>query len=286
MLYIFVIFGVIFILFVTLTGKYDFFMRNYFDKQLCKESVRTHSRLHIGGIEAFSDVKCPIEDKEIQKDSDINSELAYHLAECWDKYGEGRLKLFSNEWISTEKFCAVCKRLTFRDKEIIDSKEFIQYLQETPAPKEFSSDVFDKQTVSYYTYLTGYQTEELDLSKIPLGEYSIDTNGPYAVVFTYTKKGDLISEYTANIVGFGAIVGAISSTATIGSIRGIPFIGKAILGGKTILALGIAGTVGGAYAAAKIGGVPQQVDSAVALIPYNEEDLLRLDCNIFPVVSE
>lgn len=281
-LYVLIIFAFIMVLYLLLGGDINAYMKSYFEKLTCKKSVEMHSRLHVGGIEAFSDVNCPVRYKEVKKGSDINHALAFYMAECWDQYGEGRLKLFSNEWISTEKFCAICTHLKFDENKVIDAKSFLQYLKEKPAPIGFTYDVFGNKGVSYYTYLSGYKTEDLDLSNPKLGEYKIDTDKPYGIIFTYTKRGDLVSDYTLKAAGVGAIIGSTTGEAMVLSIKGIPFIGKAI-SGKAIMAIGLAGVVGGAYAAVRLGGVPQQIDSAVVLIPYDEIELQKLDCEIFPV---
>jgi len=285
-LYILIIFSVIFLLYVVLSGNYGNFLKSFFEKGVCKESVRSHSRGHIGGIEVFSNVNCPVEYETIEKDEDIKERLAYHMADCWDKYGEGRLKLFSNEVISTEKFCAVCSHIKFDEKTVINAKSFLEYLGDTPAPQKFSGDVFDERTISYYTYLSGYKTEELDLSNPEIGKYDINTDEPYGVLFTYTKKGDLVSVYTLREAVIGAGIGFIAGVTTgvlAPPIKGVPFIGKAVGSGKTVLAMGLVGAIGGAYGAVRLVGVPQQVDSAVVLIPYDEIELQKLNCEIFPV---
>lgn len=281
-LYVLIIFAVIMVLFVVLSGKYDAFLKKFFRREICKESVRMHSRLHIGGIEAFYDVNCPVEEKTIEKGQDIKAKLAYYMAECWDNYGEGRLKLFDNKWIGENKFCAICSHVKFDEKKVIDAKDFLEFLKNDYVPQEFSIDVFEKKDVPYYTYLTGYKTEELDLSTIPLGEYNIDTSAPYGIIFTYTKKGDFFSMRTLQLAGLGAIIGAIAGEAAILPLKGIPFLGKTIKG-RAALIVGIVGAAGGAYSSVKLGGISQQVDSAVVLIPYDEIELKKLDCEIFPV---
>jgi len=282
-LYFLIIFSVIMLLYVVLSGNYGNFLKSFFGKEVCKESVRSHSRGHIGGIEAFLNINCPVEYETIGKDEDIKERLAYHMADCWDKYGEGRLKLFDNQWISTNKFCAVCSHIKFDEKTVINTKSFLKYLRDTPAPQKFSWDVFDERTTSYYTYLSGYETEKLDLSNPEIGKYDINTDEPHGILFTYTKKGDLVSVYTLREAVIGAGIGFIAGITTGASIKGVPFIGRAVGSGKTVLAMGLVGAIGGAYGAVRLGGVPQQVDSAVVLIPYNEIELQKLNCEIFPV---
>jgi len=171
----------------------------------------------------------------------------------------------------------VCSYIKFDKKESIDANSFLNYLKETPAPTKFTSDIFKNKKKSYYTYLSGWETEDLDLNEIPIGAYDIVTDEPYGVIFTYTKHGDLLSVYALKTAAIGAGIGIISAS----TMKGIPFIGK-VIGGKFALAIG---ALGGSYGALKLWGVPQQIDAAVALIPYDESELQKLDCEIFPVKS-
>ena len=55
-IYALILFAVVMILVLVLGWKYDYWLTNFFGEKICKENIKDHSRLHIGGIEAFSDV--------------------------------------------------------------------------------------------------------------------------------------------------------------------------------------------------------------------------------------
>ena len=277
-----IIFLILFVVITVFLVNYKSYIQEKIPKKICKESVAQHARLHIRGMDFSTSIKCPVDYRPIGADKDIKSELAYYMADCWDKFGEGRLKLFDEEILSKKNLCVICNHITFKEKTKIDAKDFMDFLKDTPFPSEFDEEDNFEKDASYYTYLSRYKTKDLDTSNIKLGDYNIDTSVPYATVMTYAKKGNLNSFfYTATGIGakYGAVLGVIVLLVA-------PIPGTRVTAATLIISGGL-GAAGGAstggFAVAGVGGgITQNWDAGVLLVPYKTIELKKLNCDYLP----
>ena len=193
-----------------------------YDKQLCKTTVLANSKLRDPTAQIQQvDIKCPTRfttigldeittesgDNSISKDirckggllnkgtsddreskecllNTINEEVAGMIFDCWDQFGAGQLRVFSNYDLNRQ--CLVCGRVEFKEEV-----QNLFALQDLPISlSEFKTSKTDLtldnymrthnpalHKISYYEYTL----DSTDIYKYPYYDYSFDK--PYAVVF-------------------------------------------------------------------------------------------------------
>ena len=80
------------------------------DPAACKASIEAHLRFG-------TEINCPADTREIKEtdEQEMKRALADKLVDCWDTYGQGKKKLFSED---DEKFCVVCAVTEFKKKDV------------------------------------------------------------------------------------------------------------------------------------------------------------------------
>lgn len=250
-------------------------------KQTCKTSVQGHAKLKFRYADFSGEVKCPTVYLKINdKNEEIaKKKIADAMYGCWDQFGRGKLELFSDDSI----YCTICYRITF-DKEVKISG-ISEYLANKPAPG---------QKISYLQFLTTERTQNSDFLKELESKKIVDTidaskNNEYTIIFTHIKGKKYLEEYMEKAkytapgigliaIGFGVfkvggvIGGGVSTIAT--PIVGVP-VGAAISsGGALIMSIGALWT----YVAPLISGVPFEHISLISFIPYDAENMQKLNC--------
>jgi len=255
-------------------------------KKMCKADVYAKAAMGIKPLkfvqraaqllenkgEIISDVNCPTQNVTIKENLDTSQgqenakkEIAIAMYDCWDQFGEGQYELFD---ITTgiEMYCVMCHYITFEDKDKrID--DFIDYLQENTIPKD--------NEVTYYDYLTGFQTSEvikgfeqdvkgyIESHNVP----EIYTRYDYAVTYFYYKKS-YFDKLRASTVG--TVVGSFVSV-----IVAIFVPGGQVLAPVIMFAGGLGGFVLGSDTAA-------DWKSGVMLLPMDADKLFELGCTYLP----
>jgi len=222
---------------------------------------------------------CPIIYKKVKqygKDAHyINKMAADQMAGCWYKFGEGKVNLFSKKKGETTNFCAVCSVLSFKgeakNKEVLG---LVTLLANEEAPKLFGGQ-------KYVDYLANVVTnEEMRQDIINQDLSSINTANDYLVLFFFPKKG-----YTSELeaTGIGAKVGFGVGSGVSAALYFVPkgWIVKTIIrtvGGPTITvgASALGGWIG-SFFGHKTGS---EYGAEVLLMPYDEEALTALDCEL------
>jgi len=137
-----------------------------------------------GYTEDFSD------DTEARRKYNLDAAMAYELETCWRKVGEGKLPLFSEWKLETEKwykpemptFCVICSRIQFSDDDI--------YTDTSLSGRQLDLTTYlmrhqHKQSEdSIYVYL---QDPDLELSGLFTANYSYNVDHPQAVIFARTN---------------------------------------------------------------------------------------------------
>lgn len=259
------------------------------EKQICKTSVLTHSRLKLKYADFSGKINCPkIELKIDDKDENaVKGQIASSMFDCWDKYGRGKLELFSDDNV----YCTICTRITLNKD--IKVKGITDYLSNAHPENE---------KLNYLQLFTTEKPGESEYSKYlaSLGNRKIEdvldasVNNEYAVVFTYIKGKEKIknywekTKYTAPAVGtvalgFAVVKLGIGAGGVISAFL-TPFVGVPV--GTFISLTGGAMIVGGTYwagFAAYFSGVPFEHAAFLSFIPYDAESLQSLNCNEIPV---
>lgn len=259
------------------------------EKQICKTSVLTHSRLKLKYADFSGKINCPttklkIDDKD---ENAVKEQIASSMFDCWDKYGRGKLELFSDDNV----YCTICTRITL-NKEI-KVKGITDYLGNAHPKNE---------KLNYLQLLTTEKPGDSEYSKYlaSLGNRKIEdvldasVNNEYAVVLTYIKGKEKIAnywekaKYTAPAVGTVALGFAVVKLGFgAGSVLSFfltPFVGVPV--GTFISLTGGAMIVGGAYwagFAAYLSRTPFEHVAFLSFIPYDAESLQSLNCNEIPV---
>jgi len=257
----------------------------------CKASVTAYARINSLPDISFtdeatvssSDINCPTRYMTVEDEgqNQMRREIANLLAECWDDFGRGKLKLFRAD---DEKFCVVCSVFQFEDRSVrlTGLPSFLMV--------EKSSYYVEKKRVTYQEFLTGVRTsdEVVDQARGSMDQNYFDGSKRYAVMFTYYKKS-----YSSRIVGFiiGAAIGA-AGVLVGGAI--------AVLSGGTLTAAGVGvaikvmtlgAAIGGAIGAASTGGgvgggwatSGADWDAQVILSEYDVDALREFGCGSLPV---
>ncbi|MFO8016171.1 MAG: hypothetical protein R6U32_03640 [Candidatus Woesearchaeota archaeon] len=120
--------------------------------------------------------QCKTEDKEFntQDPEKAKRQLADLMSWCWYMVGEGAIKPFDSDWLSTSKKCFICYTVRFPYlKEPITPRDFLFFLQDE-----------GRKETTYYNYL---KYEEDKLVESPLVN-EVNSEGVYSVV--YSDPGD------------------------------------------------------------------------------------------------
>ena len=167
MLSLILVVAVILVLIVYGRGLFDF-GETYADDAECRQSIQQNANLRLGGFEFSSRINCPF--KEIEAAGDdvkIKALVADELYRCWNRWGEGRLELFSAD---EKTFCAVCSVITF--EETGEVKGLLAYLRQR---------IIAGGDETYWEYLTGMSAESTALARFDV----IDRSKPLSIFFTY-----------------------------------------------------------------------------------------------------
>ena len=270
----------------------------------CKASVERNARLHLRGIEFPTSVDCPAESLAITDVKTANEKIANSMYDCWYKFGEGKLNLFTDE----ATFCSVCTFIDVKTDKPVTGLPI--YLMENQIP--------DKSGRFYSDYLTGVNTPKAEqilgeLKKNPVVEDKADGNleggTTYATIFVYAKGFDelrklgetLTAKTFENKAGlmFGALGGltvgtslaggsALIGLATVGAVTGPP--GWIIVGGSILVGVTVGAVIGFFES-------PDHPESASLIVlrewdtqkdPEKAADILtdQLGCNYFPAKLE
>lgn len=272
-------------------------MNNVIIDQECWNSIEIHSRLvQATKSEVTPDINCPTKFETIkksEKEKNVNKEIASAWANCWGNWHRGRVELFN----SSGSYCHICNIITFEDRS--ELKNLYTYLNTYTVPGT---------QMKYFQYLSPFSTESIEyVQDIPeeldetrkkqLGDYITLNNEDYAIIFFYAKGEDQITKFLNNkrtetvlagsglaILGVGvttvaaaAFASALTAAATTGASLSWTPLGWVILGVTAITAGGVL-----IYAALTAGDNPQWITFS-AFLPYNEETLESLGCDIAPV---
>jgi hypothetical protein len=119
---------------------------------------------------------------------DIITEVLDKKVACYNSYFRGESEIFKPD-NNLNKYCAVCYKLNFTEKDIIFSgldyllaqemrKNRVESYIDIFAPKDFSEKYFRKE---------GYKNDFIKSNSIALNKEAINTSNEYLVVFTYHK---------------------------------------------------------------------------------------------------
>ncbi|MBI4439384.1 hypothetical protein HY638_00260 [Candidatus Woesearchaeota archaeon] len=194
------------------------------DIEACRASVYAHATFK-GQIGALKTIECPrrevvfyndkveidgnkAEDfKELNNDI-VNRYVAEELKNCWYMMGEGKLNVFKEELVGTNKVCLVCSEATF-DKSL--DKNYYAGLAEYLKNKKMPSK--NVENITYSQYLWGENN---------IGEQNIGANKRYYFFFEAIKPGILSSLIPQDILNKAdyLVVGpeGIQSTVTLGTV--------------------------------------------------------------------
>src|SRR3989338_275249 len=242
----------------------------------CMQSVDIKSQKKIKGIQfkqediSGTGLDCPTQ-KIVIADKDpliIQKKLANQMAYCWFKFGEGKKNLFDVLFNEEKNYCVVCSLVSFEGSAAnLEIKGFLQFLDSNPIPP-----FLGKQ--NYKKYISPYATsEESQTIKTQQNtEDSIITNGNYAVLLLYAKKGYVHKMWSTPAgTGAGTFVGA--STILIPGVGIFAATGYALLGAVA------GGAIGYSAGSDKVA----DWNAATILWPYSEQALHDLKCNELPI---
>ena len=246
-----------------------------YDKEGCRQSVLQNSfRITVGGtelIQPFKEINCPTVSEKVNKvDNDrVFRVLANHLYDCWDKFGQGRIKFLDPK---TKDYCMICSRVEFegeaRGREIPGFLEFL-------ATKKIADEKgLQYSNLTYMEFLTPYQTKEGLLDKLKnIEQDKINTNNDYATMFIlYKNKNDGKLELGSKTFGIGCLAGTIGAGIVFIAAppAGIP-LGAVVASTCTVSgAAGVGAYFFGSDRSAEWG-------ARTVLVPY--QDISKLGCD-------
>lgn len=259
-------------------------------KELCKQSVLVHAQKPVEafrtGITCKPDHLTIGENLAAQEGQDAaKAQLAKALYECWDVYGQGKLNLFTR----SGAYCGMCSYIDFSDKKG-KITGLTDYLGRTNVPNT---------EISYLDFFAGYETPRfrdymnnptLYNSKDAGAAVEIDdTSQRWVTIMVYARGEDFLNRVKdgltpspagggreIGVASFGAIGGAGGAVASFLLIGGGP-VGWGIAGMSALVTGGM--TV---YSFSTFTDKPQWM-AFTRLVPYNEESLKKLGCEILPV---
>ncbi|MBN1544055.1 hypothetical protein JW898_01180 [Candidatus Woesearchaeota archaeon] len=253
----------------------------------CKASVIAYARINSlpdipfndEATSSSSDINCPAKYVTIEDEGDnqVRREIANLLAQCWDDFGRGKLKLFRAE---DEKFCVVCSVFQFEDRSVrLTGLPSFLMVEKSPYYVE-------KKRVSYQEFMTGVRTndEVVDRARSSMDQNYFDGSKRYAIMFTYYKQS-YWSRLEGGLLGLGiavvgGIIGAAVAVGTFGA--GAPVAALIITGSAAAgAAIGAASTgegVGGGWASSGA-----DWDAQVVISEYDADRLREFGCDSLPV---
>ena len=230
--------------------------------------------------------------KDVYIDEDLGNErklkrakfkIAEEMKDCWGKFGTGRKKLFEGEGV----YCNICSVIQFSDENREDKNvipKFTEYLSETSIPNT---------GIKYADYFTPTEKGEVkDLLDDPKvynkkdeklsAELSAEQD--YAVIFSYIKGKDSITQYkeneylslsTKNTKVGGGVIGGLAGGAVIGVLAVFTPVGWVTLTTGLLIVAGgaIAGTVSDFFIDKDEGHL-----ALINLIEYHPEELAKTFC--------
>lgn len=247
-----------------------------YDKEGCRQSVLQNSfRITVGGtelIQPFKELNCPTITEKVDKvDNDrVFRVLANNLYDCWDKFGQGRIKFLDPQ---TKDYCIICSRIEFQGEA--KGRKIPGFLEFLATKKIADEKGLQYSNLTYMEFLTPYQTKEGLLDKFEnIKEDNINTNFDYATMFILYKtqnEGRLELGSKAFIIG---CLGAAIGTGIVFVAAGPAAIPFGAVFGSACTTSAVAG-VGGAY----IFGSDRSAEwgARTILVPY--QDISKLGCD-------
>jgi hypothetical protein len=261
------------------------------DKELCRNSVVTRGSSVIPAdsvpLKCSREYVCLSEDggceqqsnpvvKKVKSETEIYSELANQMAECWWMFGEGKLDYVGKNAFIKENYCSICSQIAFDDSlTTIDGLESGQISQDELY--DFLTIANYSQDKTYAEYLFGTNDLRMlkqEVSKNQSGEASFGTinigENQYWVVMGIT------SEVAGRgwKIALGAVAGGIAGIFTGGILPGA-VVGAVFVGG----AGEVAGQVNPEIIAIPVegDGVPNNF-MAPTIVEMNSEKFGVLNC--------
>jgi len=156
-------------------NSFDIWNKAY-TPQECRRYIELSS-----GLGNFDNIKCSIQDIEIDKKEDINEKIANAMTICNWQYGAGKIPLFDSAVTKEERFCAPCSFIEFKEEAAGHKiSDFRVYLSKEKPPIKYKAD-------TYYEYLTGKKPGDIE----PGLETEIDTDKLHSIMFVYVKDSKI-----------------------------------------------------------------------------------------------
>ncbi len=180
------------------------------EKELCKLSAELNAkRLTILGNDitpGLSDLKCPTKKITVKDPDKIKLILSNQMYDCWDQFGQGKLKFLDPE---PNTYCIVCSKISFEgDAKDRKLNGFLNYLVDTRI-RDDSNNPVPGVNYTYYRFLTDYETTIGELEKIKsIQSDTIDTGLDYTTVFLYYKQSFWATKLNS--------IGLLAGSAAIG----------------------------------------------------------------------
>lgn len=205
------------------------------------------------------------ETDEIKRNEEINKIIAEKLYECWWMMGQGKVQLYSRNFLE-KKTCVICTRIVF-DKELKIEKVpgLLTYLKNNKIPNS---------QLTYWQFLENSNSNNIyGLNK----STDVITTKPHAIVFAEVDA-DAWKKWTTR--GIGTAGGAVAG-AYVGGI-----IGSIVPGPGNVIGAGVGGIIG----FLGTGEISNKIDDffhkdkilPAWLFPeYNVTDLKELQCASF-----
>ena len=260
----------------------------------CKMSVQAATKLSLSTTDFAGEhndptkkFNCPTEYITIKKSSPMKmkTQVANQMAECWDNFGRGKVRLFK---ATDTKFCVICSVYKFEDKTTKLDK-FQTFLMSNKVPKYITQQ---KPTPSYSTFFSDVRTSADLIDKVEAQENAyLDGSKRYAVLFTYFKesewskiKGAVWGVATGVVVAGGALIVAGAITVVSGGTAAP--VAAFIVGHATAFAAATIATttaVGVATSGDNIATESAEWHARLMMVEYKPEDIKKLGCGDLPV---
>ncbi|RMF05011.1 hypothetical protein D6764_05845 [Candidatus Woesearchaeota archaeon] len=248
----------------------------------CMQSIKYASSFKLDSSEYSKRIKCPMEwHEESAKDKfDAMGKITRRMISTWDEFQGGKAELFKD--LGKTNYCVFRHVIEFKNPEKIGpitAEDLVSYQQGVLIRR-------NGQETSAYEYFTGKKTGKLyDWSKVSAPP--LNPEDPLAIVVIYSKRGGL-NEMFVKMTGGGAALGAgigigvaILGIAT-GGLAWIPLSATATILTSTTLGGVAGGYLLGDYSLKTGQGISEEHDAAVAVLPYTEEWLEKLNCEFLP----
>jgi hypothetical protein len=240
------------------------------DARLCRDSIELHAAGKLWGLKSVSEsLNCPPRYVKLKLENTDKSkkQVADMMAECFWKFGENKYDLFSGGYVGQSNFCALCTHLT-PESGSQSVSDFSRFLAEKPVPSRFGEG-------SYAQYILGRPTDAKELDTIKaISAPEIQSDQNYGIMLLYIKDEHLDSRWTA---AFG-----MGGAATVTVIGGVMVLGTGVFSIPFLAVVSASGIAGGAAGYSLGSDRSADWQTAVVLIPYNENDIKRLGCTYMP----